>query len=1087
MSAAGPLPSSASNGQPNGHGAVRADTPNGAGERVFAHIQDLKKEALTDFSPAQSIGVLFERANAALLAARRNIDFRRPDLAFVEYLRAYEIAVEVIPKHRDYILFTHDQHGGQKLQVLQQKISSMNEQFDNIKAIIVNNNSRSGVLPKSQQQQQQQSSHVRGHARGDSEGTIAANGKVKPAPSPKPDKLHARAISQANPSMNDAPSTTGENLADRFAKLRLGRTDTSTRPSSRGSNASMNGGPIAMPTAGDFGGSTDALSRNSFTNSRPQGPRGMPESNVGAPARPSKLPLDTDLAVAMPKAPSPTYSPARNMQTTGNIAPPRHSARSLATSNSRKSSLIVSSSASATAPSGSGDYFGQPASNGVATPGGLPRRKSVHMPKETQISAERLYDYLERFNVLLIDFRNREEFDQGHIFTRNIICVEPMVMYQGMSAAQLADKLVLSPDDEQDLFHHRDQYDLVVYYDNQTQSESYLARPTGDSDARLRWLHEALYEFNQDKPLQRPPILLVGGIAAWTDLIGNQALVASNTQRKQGRPLQRRPPAPSGQPRVPKRRLREYNPLDADEERKWRERANSESVPETTAFVPGSDGEQLHEIDEEQALPDFPSIESFNARFPDAGSLGQQALAVQPSRPPPERPAKIPQYPAAPSPSVYPPVPARPPPAAPRMSYTGVSDRAVSQNTPAPRTSSQLTPYIPPKYLSSNIRLPKTGLMNFGSTCYLNATLQALSATTPLSILFLDDQYKNLVQKENWKGSRGLLPDIYSNTIRSLWKGDYDMIKPTTLFKFVGRLNSMFADPGQQQDAQEFFSMIVDVLHEDFNAMWARTPLRALTEQEEAKRERMPKTVVAKTEWGRYTHRENSFLTSLFYGQQSSRLQCPKCGMTSTQYDAWALLQVEIPDTREAKLQDCLRQHFKDEMLDEDNQWTCPTCKAPRRARKKLTMTRAPPYLVIGLKRFKTNARTGDQRKIHTAVRFPLTGLDIEEFVLPQPSPKEAQEIAATYGAEALKTDISLTPPYVYDAYAVVRHMGESTRSGHYTAAVKDRQRGCWRYFNDTQVTDFQPESENRSRALDNDQAYLVFYQRRSPNEVNRN
>ncbi|CAK4031219.1 cysteine ase [Lecanosticta acicola] len=1085
MSAAGPLPSHATNGHPSGYPPSRSDTPNSAGDRKFAHIQDLKNEALTDFSPAQSIGSLFERANSALLAAKRNIDFRRPDLAFVEYLRAYEIAVEVIPKHRDYILFAHDQHGGQKLQLLQQKINSMNEQFDGIKGIIVNNNKRFGVLPKSQQYQQSQ--NVGGHARGDSAGAIATNGKVKPSPSPKPEKLHARAVSHANVGTNGTSSSPGDPLADRFAKLRLGQGETSTRPSSRGSSTSVSSGPLAMPYAGDYRGSLDASSRSSFTAARPQGPRGMPESSMGPPPLPSKLIIGTEIAAAMPKAPSPTYSPARNMQTTGNIAPPRYSARSLVTSSSRMSSLIPSSSASATAPNGSGDYFGQPTSDGVATPGAVLRRKSVHMPKETRLSAERLYDYIERYSVLLIDFRNREEFDQGHIFTRNIICVEPMITHQGMSASELADKLVLSPDDEQDMFHHRDQYDLVVYYDNQTQSESYLTRPTTDSEARLRWLHEALYDFNQDRPLQRPPILLIGGISAWIDLIGHQALMSTNTQRaRQGRPIQRRAPPPSGQPRIPKRRLREYNPFDAEEERKWRERANSESVPETTAFVPGSEDEALDGIDEEQALPGFPTIESFNARFPDAGSLGQQRFGAPASRPPPERPAKVPQYPAAPAPSVYPPVPARPAPAAPRMSYTGVSDRAVSQNQPAPRTSSQLTPYIPPKYMSNNIRLPRTGLINFGSTCYLNATLQALSATTPLSILFLDDQYRNLVQKDNWKGSRGLLPDIYSNTIRSLWKGDVNCIKPSTLFNFVGRLNSIFKDPGQQQDAQEFFSMIVDVLHEDFNSMWARTPLRALTEQEEAKRERMPKTVVAKTEWGRYTHRENSFLTSLFYGQQSSRLQCPKCGMTSTQYDAWALLQVEIPDCKEARLQDCLRQHFGDELLDEENQWTCPNCKAPRRARKKLTMTRAPPFLVIGLKRFKTNPRTGDQRKIHTAVRFPLVGLDIEELVLPQPSPKEVQDIAASYGPDMLKADSSQSPPYIYDAYAVVRHMGESTRSGHYTTAVKDQQRGCWRYFNDTQVTDFQPESESRSKALDNDQAYLVFYKRRQVHEVNK-
>lgn len=1036
---------------------------NAHGERAYAHIDDLKNDALAGYSHNQSVGQLFNIAERSLQQAQSNIHFRRPDLAFVEYLRASEIAVQVIPRHKDKVHFMHDQHGDQKLNLLQRRITAMDEQFAKIKDIIVNNNSRSGVVPRSQQQPGISSyTHTRA-------GSGSAH-KVKPSVSPKPDKLHARAVSSLN---GTASSPGADPLTDRFAKLRTfaGQVGTAT-PSSRDSPSSVHS--LVMPSASEFGGNGDAM-----YSSRPSGPRDMPESGA-APARPAKLPLDTLIAAAMPTPPSPTYSPARNMQTTGNIAPPRHSARSLA-GPSRKFSLVPSS-ASHVAPNGNGDYFGGAATNAAGpVPGQVPRRKSVHMPKETRISAERLYDYLLRFNIMLIDFRPRDDFDQGHIYTRNIICIEPAGLSQGMSAEQLADRLVISPEEEQELFHNRDKFDLVVYYDTNTQSESYLAHPYGEAQSQLKYLHEALYDFNQDKPLQRPPILLVGGIEAWVDLLGNQALQSTSTQVrvKPGRPIQRRAYARDGQMRLPKRRLRDYNPLDAEEEKKWRDRAQSESMPE--APVPQvSDDEE-----ESDALHKYPNIDEFNARFPEAGALGQQASMRMSSRetPLPPQSAGVPQYPVTPAPSVFPPPPARPAPAAPRMSYTGVSDRAVSQTTPTTRSSSQLLPYIPQRFLSQNMRIPKTGIQNFGNTCYMNATLQALSATTPLTILVLDDTYKKLVQKDNWKGSRGLLPEIYANTVRSLWEGKYDYIKPTTLLSFCARLNSTFKDPNQQQDAQEFFSFIVDCLHEDFNGQWAKQPLRMLTEKEEAQRERMPKIVVAKTEWDRYIHRENSFLTSLFYGQHSSRLRCPNCSFTSTTYEAWALLQVEIPECREVKLQECLRQHFKDELLDDENQWTCPSCKVPRRATKKLTMTRAPPFLVVALKRFKQNAR-GDQRKIHTAVRFPLSGLNMEEFVLPPPSSQEAVEIATQHGADALKTDVTLTPPYIYDAYAVVRHLGDTTSSGHYTCAVKDKARCCWRYFNDTRYSDFHPESVNAGQELDNDQAYLVFYQRRNASEM---
>lgn len=1044
-SAPGNKSSNGGSGGGGGGGGGGSGGNSNAGERVYAHISDLQADALAGLggssSQSYSITSLLESAEQSLKDAKFNVDFRRPDVAFVDYLRAYEIAVEVIPHHRDYVHFVHDSHGLPRLQLLRRRSAAMSDQFAKIKQIIIHNNSRSGVLPRS---------------------PLAAV-KQKPSVSPKPEKLHSRPISLVS---NGSAVSASTDIADRFAKL---RTPGGAEPSPR---APLRGALVPHLASYGVGGNLDSDSVPQPLP-KPQGPRGMP--------------LDTELAAAMPKAPAATYSPARNMQTSGDIALPRHSARSLPSQ--RKSNPLASPAVSAIASSvgshGGSDYFGDDYKSGPPTTSRAnTHQKSVHMPDETRITAEKLHDYLERYDIMVIDCRARSDFDQGHIYSRNVICVEPVGLRQGMSAEQLADKLVLSPDEEQEVFQNRDQYDLVVYHDANTSSETFLSSPATEAESRLKYLHEALYDFNQEKQLKRPPIILIGGIDAWADLMGNQALMATTTQvrAKNGRPLQRRPALRDGQVRLPKRGLRDYNPLDAEEEQRWRARAQSESMPEAPAFDDhGSDEFESSPTDQ---LQRFPHINEFNARFPDAGVLGQQVHTSISSPTAPVSAPSIPHYPATPAHSIYPPAPpARPAPAAPRMSYTGVSDRAVSHSTPIPRTSSQLLPYVPQRYLAQNLRLPRTGIHNFGNTCYMNATLQALSATTPLTILMLDDQYKKMVQKDNWKGSRGLLPEIYANMVRSLWQGGVDYIKPSTLLTFCGRLNSTFKDPTQQQDAQEFFSFIVDCLHEDFNTVWSKMPLRVLTEQEEAKRERMPPLVVAKTEWGRYIHRENSFLTSLFYGQHSSRLRCSACSFTSTTYEAWALLQLEIPEV-ETRLKDCLRAHFRSEELDGENQWTCPRCKVPRRATKKLTMTRAPPFLVVALKRFKQNAR-GEQRKLSTAVRFPLTGLDMEEFILQPPSPSEVQEIAREHGHDTLKVDDSLSPPYIYDAYAVVRHMGSTTTSGHYTAVVRDTARGCWRIFNDTQYRDIKPETLSPGEALDNNQAYFIFFQRRASNEMN--
>ena len=80
-------------------------------------------------------------------------------------------------------------------------------------------------------------------------------------------------------------------------------------------------------------------------------------------------------------------------------------------------------------------------------------------------------------------------------------------------------------------------------------------------------------------------------------------------------------------------------------------------------------------------------------------------------------------------------------------------------------------------------------------------------------------------------------------------------------------------------------------------------------------------------------------------------------------------------------------------------------------------------------------------------------------------------------GAEAPS---SMRPPFKYDAYAVMRHLGGTIASGHYISLIQDRARGCWREFNDDRVTDFKPESLPPAKRLQNEQAYIVFYQRQA-------
>ena len=156
---------------------------------------------------------------------------------------------------------------------------------------------------------------------------------------------------------------------------------------------------------------------------------------------------------------------------------------------------------------------------------------------------------------------------------------------------------------------------------------------------------------------------------------------------------------------------------------------------------------------------------------------------------------------------------------------------------------------------------------------------------------------------------------------------------------------------------------------------------------------------------------------------------------------------------RTVTLDDCVEAFLQPERLDASDSWYCSECKTHVRAEKKLDLWRLPEVLVVHLKRFSYNRYSRD--KLDTVVDFPLEGLDLSQVVL---------------GSGNSST--STSEQNVYDLYAVSNHYG-GLGGGHYTAYCKMPDDGQWHTFDDSSVSDMDPE-EVKSTA-----AYVLFYRRR--------
>jgi ubiquitin carboxyl-terminal hydrolase 8 len=162
----------------------------------------------------------------------------------------------------------------------------------------------------------------------------------------------------------------------------------------------------------------------------------------------------------------------------------------------------------------------------------------------------------------------------------------------------------------------------------------------------------------------------------------------------------------------------------------------------------------------------------------------------------------------------------------------------------------------------------------------------------------------------------------------------------------------------------------------------------------------------------------------------------------------------------------------------------CERCGS-KDATTRVRYARLPDRLQVQIGRHASDGR--EAKKLRQTVRFPIRGLDMEPYHIP-PEERFIDESDAKV-AEAAR-DRGFRAPFIYDCYAVICHIGEQIRSGHYVCYVRDQRSDDatdWIKFNDTRYNEIKVgtnDARDRTEEIyavqkDNQQAYLVLYQRR--------
>ncbi|CAF0839857.1 unnamed protein product [Brachionus calyciflorus] len=347
----------------------------------------------------------------------------------------------------------------------------------------------------------------------------------------------------------------------------------------------------------------------------------------------------------------------------------------------------------------------------------------------------------------------------------------------------------------------------------------------------------------------------------------------------------------------------------------------------------------------------------------------------------------------------------------------------------------------------SKIRKSGIGLLNLGNNCYLNATLQCLAYTPPLSQWLITRPHSPSCKFKQVKGFCSLCE--VERIIYDIFNSANGFAKPNSLCYNIKKISAVFG-VGTQEDASEFFTTLLESM--------AKSIKFALNIQNKLLNGHVGQA-----------KKVNTILDDIFSFQFRSRITCCNCGRTSDTIEntnTWPVDVKYVQDIRKGML------HFlREEVLDGENAYKCEKCSKKTRATKKYSIRTAPNILVIHLKRFDFSYAG----KLSHYVTYPET-LSLKTFI-PETSNCSSSHSPASHAAISslsnsesnLNSNEKSLRNTNYKLYGVLVHLGYTSHSGHYYSYVRGPNE-IWYKADDQRVNAVQTKD-----ALSQN-AYILFY-----------
>ncbi|XP_054707677.1 ubiquitin carboxyl-terminal hydrolase 10-like [Uloborus diversus] len=358
------------------------------------------------------------------------------------------------------------------------------------------------------------------------------------------------------------------------------------------------------------------------------------------------------------------------------------------------------------------------------------------------------------------------------------------------------------------------------------------------------------------------------------------------------------------------------------------------------------------------------------------------------------------------------------------------------------------------------------GLINKRNWCYINATLQALLACSPFYTLLRNLPIGPCVDrgKSATPVTDSMVKVVYEFTeLQSQQELQVGQpFQPDFIYDMLKDLKSDCLK-GQQEDAEEFLSFILNNMHEEMvkliknyekkNHLELNDDLKENGDVSEGEEEWQ---VIGSKHKGMVTRKvaEHKTPISDLLGGQIKSFLTTSGNKTSASIQPFFTLQLDIQSENVNSVAEALKEMTVKEPI---QGYTCAKTKQEVEAYSHIALQKLPPILILHLKRFVYN-KTGGCKKVMKKTDYPLQ-LELSKDL---------------FSSDVKKNQRIRT----YNLFGVMYHDGEEAVKGHYISDVYNHGSQTWIRCDDrtvSAVTEAQVLSHSPPRV-----PYLLFYQESS-------